>query len=325
MGCGASAPKENLSPDKQKLMRMVSKGESGEEQIEGNLTAAKQAGSAVSAVAEVLMPAAVAAAEKGIESLLEAAGEVPLLGGICRLLDKCWKAAKAIKKTERSVEKLMSTAAGLVEHLDKAKSALSKEDVEPLEKALTAVAEFLDQRAKAGTAMNALTRETADEKISELNKDLEGAMPKLLNKVGLAGLLQGRRVEDKVDMLREELKAKAEAEEKAKGQMKTAASDPAAAVYAYVAVQRPPVVTGHAVSLASFAKCLAGVRWALEKQESDWRGNGCFPVTLNDGGEVMCSRAFVYALLTILQSIFFSFFFLFSSSHCDRRTSLNDL
>ena len=52
-------------------------------------------------------------------------------------------------------------------------------------------------------------------------------------------------------------------------------------MYAYVAVQRPPVVTGHTVSLTSFASCLAGMRGALDSQAGEWKTKR---VSLNDGG-----------------------------------------
>jgi hypothetical protein len=59
------------------------------------------------------------------------------------------------------------------------------------------------------------------------------------------------------------------------------------AVYAYIAVQRPPVVTGQAISLNSINVCLDGMREALEQKNeaSEWQKIGCFPVSLNSGGK----------------------------------------
>jgi hypothetical protein len=90
MGCGASSQIETPPPAKQKVMRSVSK-------VEGGLSTANQAVNAVGAVAEELPAAAVA--EKGIESLLAIFGAVPLVGDVARLLEKCWEAAKVIKKS----------------------------------------------------------------------------------------------------------------------------------------------------------------------------------------------------------------------------------
>ena len=57
------------------------------------------------------------------------------------------------------------------------------------------------------------------------------------------------------------------------------------AVYAYVAVQRPPVLVGHKESFASFASCLLGFKGTLQRQEKEWRKRGCCPVSINDGGK----------------------------------------
>ena len=63
-----------------------------------------------------------------------------------------------------------------------------------------------------------------------------------------------------------------------------AAAKDAPSCYAYVAVQRPPTVSGQAHSLSNFAACIEGMRSALVKDEQEWRGRGCCPVSLNDGG-----------------------------------------
>jgi hypothetical protein len=55
------------------------------------------------------------------------------------------------------------------------------------------------------------------------------------------------------------------------------------AVYAYVAVQRPPVLVEHRESYAAFASCVLGFKDMLQEQE-DWRKNRCVPVSINDGG-----------------------------------------
>jgi hypothetical protein len=255
-------------------MRMVSKGESIEGKIEGNIAAAKQAESAVCAVVDEFATAAIIA-EKGIESLLGTAEGLPLLGGVFRLLKKCWQAAKEIKKTERAVEKLMRTAAGLVDHFEKAKRTLSKDDVTPLEKQLTAVAEFLDERRKRGTIMNALTHEEADEKIDGLNEDLQVAMQAIGCNIGLAVYCQVQQLDNKVDKLLE----------LASGQPVVGKSSDADSVYAYIAVQRPPVVTGQAISLNSINVCLQDMREGFETvdEAKKWTDHGCFPVSLNDG------------------------------------------
>ena len=304
MGCGASSQSSGptQSPDKQKLMRMVSKGESIEGKIEGNIAAAKQAGSAVCAVADEFATAAILA-EKGIESLLGTVEELPLLGGVFRLLKKCWQAAKEIKKTERAVEKLMRTAAGLVDHFEKAKRTLSKDDVTPLEKQLTAVAEFLDERRKRGTIMNALTHEEADEKIDGLNEDLKIAMQAIGCNIGLAVYCQVQQLDNKVDKGQRTLdnvdenvdailRGQAELLLVAREQTVVGKPTDADSVYAYIAVQRPPVVTGQAISLNSINVCLDGMREALEQEQeaSEWQKTGCFPVSLNDGGRACSFR-----------------------------------
>ena len=320
MGCGVSSQSSGptLSPDelnnKQKLMRMVSKGESIEEKIEGNVAAANQAGCAVSAVSEEF--AAVAfLAEKGIETLLGTAEELPLLGGIFRLLNKCWHAAKEIKKTERAVEKLMHTAAGLVDLFDEAKSALTgyEDGVKPLENVLTAVAKFFDERVKEGSVMNALTPERANETMNGLNEDLKVAMQAISCSIGLAVHRQGQRVEDKVDkgqrvldsvdgnvdtLLRGQAELHLGQAELHKlvalSQPVVGKSSDADSIYAYIAVQRPPVITGQAISLNSINVCLDGMREALEQENeaSEWQRTGCFPVSLNDGGRACMSVSY---------------------------------
>ena len=178
MGCGSSSQK--------KLMRQVSKGEKVEDAVVRNAEAAKQARRAAGAVSEDFDVFA-AAAEKSIDALIGTAEEVPVLGSVFKLLGKCWKAAKSIKKTERGVEKLMRTADRLAKFLKKARraSTFSDEDVEPLVGALQAVEEFLTQRTEAGTVFNALTHEMAAEKVTELDKDLQTAMNEF---IGLANV-----------------------------------------------------------------------------------------------------------------------------------------
>jgi hypothetical protein len=259
----------------------VSKGESRERDV----TAVKGAGNAVCAVAEDFATLATVA-EKGIEVLLSTAEKFPLLGGIFSLLKKCWQAAKEIKKTERAVEKLMRTAAGLVNYFQKAQSTLSKDDVMPLEKALTAVEKFLDQRVKAGWK-NALITETANETMNELNEDLKAAILAISCSVGLA-------IHKEVQQIKELL---------ASGSPAVRKPSDADSIYAYIAVQRPPVITGQAISLNSINVCLHGMRDGFQRKEeaSKWTDNGCFPVSLNDG-----SRASIRAGMLALPQHCFS-------------------
>ena len=271
MGCGASQPSDSGKAPKSRkdaFLRQVSDIKKVEEVVSDKAEAVTQAGRAG---AEVAGSDWVAAAGGAIEALLSTAGEVPVLGGVFRLLGKCWNAAKAIHQTERSVEKLMLTAASLEKHLRRA-SALSDDDVKPLADALEAVADFLTQRAKPGTAMHVLTLQKADEKVTELDNDLRRAMQELNVALSANTNEIAHETNEAVKDMQKILKRQGEA-------------PPAGEVFAYVAIQRPPVVVGHVRSLSSFFSCMAGVVEALESRADEFKRNGYCPVSVNDGGE----------------------------------------
>ena len=239
-------------------------------------------------------------AEQGVKVLLSVLKGIPVLGKVPELLSECLAYAEEVSEVYKYVKILERKVEGLAAFLHDARDTLPDKAVNPLEEELQEAITFLKFLQKTlPTPVKWIAKEQVKGKVDELNLNLDNKQSLLTNYQLLETNKKADELKKGQDEVKDELKKGHVELREVKEQLQqvteqlgpTKHSQAPGAVYAYVAVQRPPVVAGRAASLTSFASCLADMKEFLtkEKERDEWFNLDFYPVYLGDGVRRRCA------------------------------------